>query len=152
MDRVEAAETLKAWPPEGGRMQRYLVPLGRALLAAIFLITGPGHFSPAVIGYAASQGLPMAGLLVPASGVVAFLGGLSILLGYRARLGAWLIVVFLVPVTLTMHAFWRIEDPMMAQLEQAMFMKNVAILGAALIMTQFGAGPVSVDGRKPRSG
>src|SRR5262245_21936553 len=60
---------------------RALVPLGRALFAAIFLMAGLGHFSQQSIGYAASQGVPMANVLVPLSGVIALIGGLSILIG-----------------------------------------------------------------------
>ena len=73
---------------------------------------------------------------------------LSILLGYKARLGAWAIVLFLVPVTFTLHKFWAVADPMMAQMQQVMFMKNLAILGGALLIAHFGAGPVSLDARR----
>jgi uncharacterized membrane protein YphA (DoxX/SURF4 family) len=52
---------------------------------------------------------PLASIAVPLSGVLAIAGGLSILLGYRAKLGACLIVVFLVPVTLMMHRFWTVR-------------------------------------------
>jgi putative oxidoreductase len=52
---------------------------------------------------------------VPLSGVLAVAGGLSIALGYRAKLGGWALVAFLVPVTLAMHQFWNISDPMMRQ-------------------------------------
>jgi putative oxidoreductase len=69
-------------------------------------------------------------------------------LGYRARLGAWLIVLFLVPVTLAMHNFWAVKDPMMAQMQMIMFMKNVSMLGGALLITQFGAGPLSLDAHR----
>ena len=92
----------------------------------------------------------MAGLLVPLSGVLAGLGGLSIMLGYRAKIGAWLIVLFLVPVTLALHNFWAVTDPMMAQMQFAMFMKNVSMLGGALVVTYFGAGPLSLDARPAR--
>jgi putative oxidoreductase len=71
-------------------------------------------------------------------------------IGYRARMGAWLIVLFLVPVTLTMHAFWAVHDPQMAQLQQAMFMKNLSMLGGALLVAYFGAGPLSIDARRRR--
>jgi putative oxidoreductase len=74
----------------------------------------------------------------------------AILLGYRAKVGAWLIVLFLVPVTLMMHKFWAVHDPMMAQMQMVMFMKNVAILGGALLISQFGAGPLSLDERRSR--
>jgi putative oxidoreductase len=107
-----------------------------------------GHFSPATIAYAASQGVPLAGIAVPLSGLIALAGGLSILLGYRAKLGAWLIVLFLVPVTLALHKFWAVSDPMMAQMQQAMFMKNLSMLGAALFISQMGAGPLSLDDRR----
>jgi putative oxidoreductase len=121
---------------------------GRILFAAIFLMAAPGHFSRQTIAFAASQGVPLASLLVPFSGVLALLGALSILLGYRARAGAWLIVMFLVPVTLMLHKFWGIADPMVAQTQMIMFMKNVSMLGAALMITQLGAGPLSFDERR----
>jgi putative oxidoreductase len=88
-----------------GFWQGAVVVLGRFFFALIFLLAGANHFNKQTIGYAASQGVPLASILVPLSGVLAIAGGLSILLGYRAKLGAWLIVLFLVPVTLMMHKF-----------------------------------------------
>jgi putative oxidoreductase len=128
--------------------QGAVVVLGRFLFALIFLMAGANHFNKQTIGYAASQGVPLAAIAVPLSGVLAIAGGLSILLGYRAKLGAWLIVLFLIPVTLMMHKFWAVQDPMMAQVQMILFMKNVAMLGAALLITQFGAGPFSLDDRR----
>jgi putative oxidoreductase len=124
-----------------------VVLAGRALFVAIFLMAAPGHFTQQTIGYAAHQGVPMAGFLVPASGVLSLIGGLSILTGYRARIGAWLLVLFLIPVTITMHNFWAIKDPVMAQMHMAMFMKNLSMLGGALLISHFGAGPMSLDAR-----
>jgi putative oxidoreductase len=126
---------------------KYMVPLGRVLFALIFVMSGFTHFSKATIAFAASQGVPFPALAVPFSGVLALLGGLSIAFGYRAKWGAWLIVLFLVPVTVMMHAFWKVHDPMMFQMQMAMFMKNVSMLGGALAFSYFGAGPVSVDAR-----
>jgi putative oxidoreductase len=123
---------------------------GRVLFSLIFIISSFGHFSKQTISYAASQGVPLASLAVPLSGVLALAGGLSILLGYRARLGAWLIAIFLVPVTLLIHKFWGIADPVAAQMQQIMFFKNVTMLGGALLISQFGAGPVSFDARHER--
>jgi putative oxidoreductase len=62
--------------------------------------------------------------------------------------GAAFLVAFLVPVTLSMHAFWAVKDPMMAQIQMAMFMKNVGLLGGALLVAHFGAGPYSLDARR----
>jgi putative oxidoreductase len=127
---------------------RYLVALGRLFYALIFVVAGFGHFTRQEIAYAAAQGIPIAGVLVPASGIVAIVGGLSILLGFYGKLGAWLLVLFLVPVTLTMHNFWAVQDPMMQQIQMAMFLKNISMLGAALFFTQIGTGPLSLDSRR----
>jgi len=128
-------------------MATAVVVLGRVLFALIFLMSGFTHFSSQTIGFAASQGVPLASLLVPLSGVIAFAGGLSILLGYSAKLGAWLIVIFLIGVT-PMHKFWGISDPMMQQMQMVMFMKNVTMLGGALLISQLGSGPASLDARR----
>src|ERR1700740_3742258 len=120
--------------------QGAVVVLGRFFFALIFLMAGANHFSKQTIGYPASQGVPLASIAVPLSGVLAIAGGLSILFGYRAKLGAWLIVLFLVPVSLMMHKFWTAPDPMMAQIQMILFMKNVSMLGGALLISQFGAG------------
>ena len=90
----------------------------------------------------------MASIAVPLSGIMALLGGLSVALGYKAKWGAWLLVFFLIPVTLMMHNFWVVKDPMMAQMQEAMFMKNLALLGAALFISQVGSGSLSLDNRK----
>ena len=129
----------------------YLVLLGRIFYTAIFIKAGPEHFSSGTIGYAMSKGVPLAQIAVPLSGLIALAGGLSILLGYQAKWGAWLIVLFLVPVTLMMHNFWALTDPAAAQLQQIMFMKNLSMLGAALIITHFGSGPLSLNDRIKKS-
>lgn len=118
--------------------------MGRVFYSAIFILASFGHFTAKTINFAASQGVLFADILVPFSGLLALVGGLSILLGYKARYGAWLLVIFLVPVTYMMHKFWMISNPMMHDMQQAMFMKNTALLGAALLITHFGSGPLSL--------
>jgi putative oxidoreductase len=132
----------------GRDLMRTVVPVARALYVAIFLTALPHHFSHAAIAMGAAHGVPLASVAVPAAGVLAFVGGLSVLLGYHARVGAWLLVLFLVPVTLAMHDFWHVADPTMKQVQTIMFLKNVSMLGAALLITWFGAGPVSLDARR----
>jgi putative oxidoreductase len=136
------SSTLPAASPLGA-----IALLARFLFAIIFIMSGPMHFSSPEIAYAASQGVPLASIAVPFSGVMACVGGLSILLGYRARLGAWLIVLFLAVITPMMHKFWAVADPMMSQIQLAMFLKNVSMLGGALFITQVGSGPWSLDAR-----
>ena len=121
-----------------------LVLLGRLCFSLIFLMAGFTHFSSGSIAYAVSKGVPMASIVVPLSGVISLVGALSIILGYRARLGAWLIVVFLVCVTPAMHRFWGVTNPMTQQIQMAMFIKNLSMLGGAFLITQFGSGPFSL--------
>ena len=148
---MAAASTTIPYQAENtGVAKGAVVLLGRLLFAAIFLTAGPNNFTKQAIGYAASQGVPLASILVPISGLVAILGGFSILLGFRAKIGAWLIALFLVPVTFMMHKFWTVTDPIMAQMQMIMFMKNISMLGGAFLISQFGAGPLSLDARRSR--
>lgn len=128
---------------------RYLPLLGRVLFAAIFLMSAAGHFSSQQIAFAASQGVPMADIAVPLSGIIEGLGALSILLGYRVQWGAALLVLFLLPVTFMLHAFWAVTDPMMQQIQMVMFMKNLSMMGAAILIGVVGTGPLSLDNRTP---
>lgn len=125
-----------------------IVPLGRILFSLIFILASFNHFTAGAVGYAAGQGVPFPEILVPASGLLALLGGLSILVGYYARIGAIMIVAFLLPVTFMMHNFWAVADPMMHAMQMAMFLKNVSMMGAALLLYHYGAGPFSVDERR----
>lgn len=122
-----------------------MVLFGRILYAAMFLVSVPGHFSDGMVLQAASQGVPLAGFLVPFWGVISLLGAVSIMLGYRAKEGAWLIIFFLAPVTLMTHTFWDISDPTTAALERIHFMKNLSLLGAAVLIAHFGSGPMSLE-------
>jgi putative oxidoreductase len=126
---------------------RYAVLVGRALFVLPFLLSPMIHFSPNGVAYAAQQGVPLPSVLVPLSGVLSLAGALSVLFGYKATIGAWLLVAFLAPVTFLMHPFWAVTDPMMMQVQMAMFSKNLALLGAALLVAHFGAGPLSLDAR-----
>jgi putative oxidoreductase len=129
-------------------VSRYAVLAGRILFGSMFLLAAPFHFTQPEIAMAVAAGVPAAKFLVPASGLLALAGGLSVVLGYRAKIGAWLLVLFLVPVTLAMHNFWAVQDATMAQMQLANFLKNVSILGGLLLISQFGAGPLSLDARR----
>ncbi len=118
--------------------------IGRILYASIFILSSLTHFSLKTIEAYANQGFPLPYVLIPFSGLLALLGGLSILLGFKARIGAWLLVIFLIPVTFFMHQFWGMENPVAAGVQMIMFLKNLSLLGGALIITYFGSGPLSL--------
>lgn len=103
------------------------------------------HFNLETVEYAESKGVPAASFLIPFTGLLASLGAISIVLGYKARTGALLIIVFLVPITLMMHAFWNETEQMKIQMEMGNFMRNISMLGAAMLISYFGSGPMSLD-------
>lgn len=120
---------------------------GRILFSAIFIVSGITHLVryDDMVEYATANGVAGAWLLVPLTGMMILLGGVSVLLGYASRMGAWLLFLFLVPTAVLMHRFWGLNDPAMASTQMAHFMKNIALAGAALLLTRFGSGPWSVD-------
>ncbi|WP_174184590.1 DoxX family membrane protein [Nocardia barduliensis] len=116
-----------------------VVLLGRVLFAALFLTSALGHFTrtEAMAGYAQSKHVPMAKAAVLGSGLLFGLGGLSVLLGVWADLGALLLVLALLPTAVVMHPFWRETDQQTEQTEMIQFNKDMALAGAALMLFAF---------------
>jgi putative oxidoreductase len=112
--------------------------VGRVLFGLLFVSSGfmahLGSGGREGREYARSLGAPAPDVLVPLSGLTIITGGLMVALGLWADLGALLIIGFLVGITPIMHAFWKIEDPQMKAIQNAMFFKNLALAGAALII------------------
>lgn len=109
--------------------------LGRILYGGFFVMNGMNHFVKMGMmkGYAASKGVPAAGLAVAVTGLLLLAGGLGILLGVYVPWAIAALIVFLVLVTFKMHNFWAIADQNMKIVEMINFTKNMALLGAALM-------------------
>lgn len=114
----------------------YLFLAGRLIFGGFFVVSGLRHFIqlPAMAAYAGSKRVPAPQLAVLGSGLLAVLGGLSVALGAWPRCGVVLLVVFLVPVSLMMHNYWADSDPQSREFNQVQFMKNLALMGAALML------------------
>ncbi len=114
----------------------------RVLFTQIFFLSGVTHFTD-VAGYVAlmPESIPFREFWVLVSGVVELAGAGMILFDRRPRLGAWLIVLFLLPVTVTVHGYEMLyaEDAAWRAIQQASFLKGFALIGAALLVTQLGA-------------
>lgn len=124
------------------------IPLiGRILFSFQFLNGGMFHFTPDALAYASAQKVPFPEFLVPFSGIMAIVGGLSIALGLKGKWGAWLIVLFLIPVTIIMHNFWVLIGPAERAMQTAMFTKNLSMMGGAFLITYFGTGPLSLTNK-----
>ena len=126
------------------KLQELSAPIGRLLLSMIFIFSG---FTK-ITGYAATQGymeaMGVPGMLLPLVIAVELLGGIAILLGFKARLVAILMVGFSIVSALIFHQFWIDESQMNP------FMKNIAMAGGFLMIFAHGAGAYSIDNSNTR--
>ena len=120
---------------------RTLTLAARLLFTQIFFLSGVTHFTD-VQGYVAlmPESIPFREPMVLLSGVVELVGAAMILVDWRPRLGAWLIVLFLIPVTVAVHGYEMLhaETEAMRAIQQASFLKGFSLIGAALLITQLG--------------
>jgi len=109
--------------------------VGRVIVGCFCLMNGFNHFAQLnmMAGYSKSKGVPAPEVAVAGSGVLLFLGGLSLLLGYHPTIGAGLLVIFLLGVSFGIHNFWKVQDPQARMGEMTHFLKNMAILGLLLM-------------------
>lgn len=126
-----------------------IVPLiGRILIGLIFVISGffkiAGYSQ--LVGYATAKGLPLANVAIGCAAAVELLGGFAVLIGFKTRIVAWLLAVYLIPVTVVFHNFWAMQG-MEKQDNMIHFMKNLAIMGGLLILAANGPGAYSADER-----
>jgi putative oxidoreductase len=113
--------------------QAFLV--GRVLAGCYYLQSAYHHFTGVgqMSKYAAAHGVPAPEVAVIFAGLLLLVGGLSLLLGVFPRIGVAALVLFFVPVTLIMHAFWADRDPAQRQSDIIHFGKNIGLLGSALM-------------------
>ncbi|MEL6363117.1 MAG: DoxX family membrane protein [Pseudomonadota bacterium] len=120
----------------------------RFLFTSLFILSGVTHFTN--IPYYVSlmpEAVPFPVQLTLLSGVVELLGAAMILFNWRPKLGGWLLIAFLLPVTLVVHGYELVTqtDPVLWALQQAHFLKGFALIGAALLITQIGVTHRSAD-------
>jgi len=110
--------------------------IGRLMLGGFFLYNGIHHFrqADALAGYAKSKNVPAAKAGVIATGAMLTVGGASLLLGLKPKVGLAAIIGFLAGVSPVIHDFWNMEDPQQRQNEIINFSKNMALAGAALAL------------------
>ena len=117
---------------------------GRALLSILFIFAGFGKLTAisATAGWFGSIGLPVPTVTVVVVGLVELLGGLAILVGFQTRIAAIVIALFTLGATAIAHLDF--SDAM----QVLMLQKNLAIAGGLILLAVFGAGALSVDGRR----
>ncbi len=117
-------------------------PVGRSLLALIFIVSGVNKIN----GYSGTQAymeaMGVTGSLLPLVIFIEIVGGFAIVLGWQARFNAFILAGFTFVAALLFHT--NFSD----QMQMIMFMKNIAITGAFLMIVAQGAGPYSIDNAK----
>lgn len=115
--------------------------VGRMMFVLIFFLSGVTHFTD-MAGYVSlmPEGIPFREFWVIVSAIVELLGAILILTNRAPRLGAWMIVLFLIPVTIAVHGYGILAatEPRMAQIQTSFFLKGITMTGAALLITQLG--------------
>jgi putative oxidoreductase len=136
---------LRGGPP-GEALERYGALTARILLSQIFIMAGVGKILDwsGTEAHMAAMGMFWVPLFLVAAIVVELGGGLSLLLGYKARLGALALFLFLIPTTLVFHAFWTFPEDQQ-QVQMINFMKNLAIMGGLWMVITYGPGFCSLD-------
>jgi len=126
---------------------RYAAPVGRILLALIFIASAFGKFADwqMPLKMMADKGVPSPEVLLPIAVALELAGVLLVALGFYARLGGLLLLLFLVPVSYFMHDFWNYEDAAQRMEQMINFMKNISMMGGALLVVAFGSGVCSID-------
>ncbi|HBY92600.1 MAG: DoxX family protein [Ardenticatenaceae bacterium] len=109
--------------------------IGRIIVGAYYLLSASNHFFQLnqMSGFATSKGVPAPKLMTLVSGVLLLVGGLSIITGFQPVIGVIALVLFFLPVTFMMHQFWAVQDQMAKMGEMVNFMKNLALMGSALM-------------------
>ncbi|MEI7782375.1 MAG: DoxX family protein [Planctomycetota bacterium] len=130
-----------------GAIQGLLALLGRIMIALIFLLSAVGNKIPKfneVAGRMAAEGVPQPQILLVGAIAFLILGALSVAFGYKARLGAFLLLVFLAAATYYFHDFWNAPAEKQPT-EMIQFMKNLSLMGTMVFLMANGAGPWSLD-------
>jgi len=127
--------------------------IGRVLVGSMFLVAGIRHymFYAGTVGYFTKLGFPAPEAMVWLSIIIHITGGILLIVGWKTQWAAWLLVALVVIATAMAHRFWQFDATQYGnQLNH--FLKNLAIIGGLLYVASFGAGAMSVDGRKRSSG
>ena len=124
---------------------------GRTLLSLVFLFSAVGDKIPhytQVVERMAAEGVPAPSVML--AGAIAFMifGSVSLISGYKARIGAFLLLVFTLSGTYYFHDYWTFDNPEIKQEFFKTFLKNTAIIGGLLMVIANGPGPMSFDARK----
>ncbi len=123
--------------------------VGRILLSQVFILAGINKFAQfsMMTGYMAAKHVPAPAFFLGCAAVLEVFAGVAVLIGFQTKIAAWLLFLYMIPITLLFHNFWALPAGMERVDNMAHFMKNLAIMGGLLLLASFGAGGCSVDSK-----
>lgn len=123
-----------------------LTLIARILLAAIFISAGFSKLMgfDGTVAFIASKNLPLPTMLAGLTIALEILGGIAVIVGYKARLAGLLLGLFSIVAAFIFHNFWAVPAEK-AYLQNIMFMKNLSMAGGLFLLTVFGSGAYSID-------
>ena len=133
-------------------MQSVSSAISRIMIAGIFIMSAIGNKIPNftdVSTYMGAEGVPLPQLMLAGAIVFLVAGSVSVIVGYRTKVGASLLLIFLVLATYFFHDFWTFEGDARQQ-QMIQFLKNVSLMGTMLFLIANGPGATSLDTRKSR--
>jgi putative oxidoreductase len=138
--------------PDYSLWQNFLLLAGRVLMGWIFVFGGWRKLMgmDSFIASLANRRVPYASVMGWIGGLVEFLGGLALLLGFWTRCGALALLVFTIVATLISHRYWEFTDAAARRMQQGHFWKNLTIIGGQLLLLVTGGGRFSWDGWRAR--
>lgn len=130
------------------QLSNFMALIARILLAAMFVIAGFSKITgfEGTVGYIASKGLPLAGVLAVLTIILEIAGGIAIIAGYKARIAAFLLGGFTLLAGFIFHNFWAAPADQ-AFIQNLLFMKNISIAGGLFLLAALGSGSLSIDGK-----
>ncbi len=121
--------------------QRLLLVVGRGLLGLYFIIPGITKVTgwSGTVEYMAAHGVPLIPVLLVLTIILQIGGGVSLFLGYRTQLVAFVLAGLTLVISLFMHDFWNMEEGLQQAHETQNFIKNLAIMAGLMCVAGFSA-------------
>lgn len=124
----------------------FIFLIGRVIYTLIFIIAGIDHLRDFnhTVEMTTKFRAPFPRLSAAVMSVFAVVGGLSVAFGFYAKIGALLLLIFLIPTTFIVHRFWGLSDKQQRAMQRVHFNKNLSLLGVTLMILYLGSGPFSL--------
>lgn len=131
-------------------IENFCLLLGRLLMGSYFILPGLQKITnyQMMTDYMLAHSVPAPAFLLPVTIVIQIVLGLAIIIGFKGKLAAFILAGLTLVISIFMHDFWSMAEGVQRTHEMQNFIKNMAIMGGLLVVTNLGTGWLSLDNRK----